>query len=170
MRDSHAGPTAGVRLLVVGLLAAVGAALPAGAQSDTLVRICRPTNPPQCTPPLAGQYAPGQPRIQPEGDNPYFEFMVEAPARLRQDSPRPAYPPLLREAGVAGEVFAQFVVDTTGRVEASSLKVLRSTHELFTASVRAALETLRYTPARVSGRPVRQLVQETFVFGTPRDR
>ena len=39
---------------------------------------------------------------------------------------------MLRSANVEGEVLAQFVVDTTGRADMSTFKVLKSTHELFT--------------------------------------
>ena len=51
----------------------------------------------------------------------------------RPGSTQPRYPDMLRSAGVEGEVLAQFVVDTTGRAEAGSLKVLKSTHDLFIA-------------------------------------
>jgi protein TonB len=61
-------------------------------------------------------------------------------------------------------VLTQFVVDDRGRVDTSSIKVLKSTHPAFTAAVRTALASFRYSPAEVSGRPVRQLVQEPFMF------
>lgn len=179
MRCSAAVPAACLRPLAPALAAAALIA-PALAAQDTIVRMCRPTNPPQCTPALPGQASPGleppgqappaPPRAGAEGEKPYFEFMADPPARLRPDSPRPAYPPSLRDAGVRGEVLAQFVVDSTGRVDARSFKVLRATHDQFVTSVRASLDSLRYSPARVQGRAVRQLVQESFLFGAPRER
>ena len=39
---------------------------------------------------------------------------------------------MLRSANVEGEVLAQFVVDTTGRAEMGTFKVLKSSHDLFT--------------------------------------
>ena len=96
---------------------------------------------------------------------PYFEFQVEKQATLMPDSPRPLYPELLKAANVEGEVLAQFVVDTAGRVESNTFKVLKSSHELFTLSVKSALDVLRFYPAELSGRKVRQLVQMPFVFG-----
>jgi protein TonB len=94
----------------------------------------------------------------------YFEFQVEKQATPLPGNPQPTYPPMLRSADVAGEVLAQFVVDTSGLVELSSFKVLKSTHDLFTQAVRQTLPKLRYSPAEVGGRKVRQLIQTPFVF------
>jgi TonB family protein len=74
------------------------------------------------------------------------------------------YPDSLRLARVEGEVLAQFVVDTSGQVDLESLRVLSSTHELFTGAVRAAVATVRFIPAQMNGRKIRQLVQEPFFF------
>jgi protein TonB len=71
---------------------------------------------------------------------------------------------MLRSANVEGEVLAQFVVDTTGRVEPNSIKILKSSHDLFTNAVQQALRTARYYPAEIGGRKVKQLVQQPFNF------
>jgi protein TonB len=97
-------------------------------------------------------------------DQPYFEFQVEKPVVGAPGSQQPRYPEMLKSASVEGEVQAQFVVDTTGRVEAGSFKVLKSSHELFTAAVREALPRMRFLPAEVGGRKVKQLVQQPFQF------
>jgi protein TonB len=72
---------------------------------------------------------------------------------------------MLRQAGVEGEVLAQFVVDTSGRAEAGSLKILKSSHDLFAQAVKNALPQMRFIPAEVGGRRVKQLVQQPFSFG-----
>lgn len=96
---------------------------------------------------------------------PYWDFQVEQPAEMDKDrSPRPVYPSTLEQAGVEGSVKVQFVVDTTGRAEPSSIKILESTHELFTQSVKNVLAKMRFFPAEVGGRKVRQLVQQPFNF------
>ena len=46
---------------------------------------------------------------------------------------------MLRSANVEGEVLAQFVVDTTGRYESGTFKVLKSSNEQFT---NAAIEAV----------------------------
>jgi len=94
----------------------------------------------------------------------YFEFQVEKQAMPLPGSPQPSYPSMLRAASVTGEVIAQFVVDTSGMVEQDTFKVLKSTHDLFTQAVRQTLPQMRYSPAVVGGRKVRQLVQTPFVF------
>lgn len=104
------------------------------------------------------------PVAKPEGDQPYFEFMVEKPVTESSNTQRPRYPDILKSAGVEGEVLAQFVVDTTGHVEINTFKVLKTSHELFAAAVRSALPGMRFIPAEVGQKRVRQLVQQPFVF------
>lgn len=94
----------------------------------------------------------------------YFEFQVSPRAKRFSTAAPPVYPDSLKAAGVEGEVLAQFVVDSLGRVEPSSIKILRSTHELFSRAVIEALPKMDYTPAMVGSRRVRQLVQEPFAF------
>jgi protein TonB len=94
----------------------------------------------------------------------YFEFQVEKPVMQAPNSAVPRYPEILKSAGVEGEVLASFVVDTTGRAEPGSFKVLHATHELFASAVRSALPNMLFLPAEVGGKKVKQLVQQPFVF------
>ena len=64
----------------------------------------------------------------------------------------------------AGEMISQFVVDADGRYEPGSFKVLKSSHELFTQAVKNALPNMRFYPAEVGGKKVKQLVQQPFTF------
>ena len=73
-----------------------------------------------------------------QSDQPYFEFQVEKPVVPAPGSISPRYPDMLRQAGVEGEVLAQFVVDTTGKAEPGSLKILKSSHDMFVQSVKNA--------------------------------
>lgn len=77
---------------------------------------------------------------------------------------KPRYPEALRSAGVDGHVLVQFAVDTTGRVDMASVKVLESTHELFARAVRDALGSFRFRPAEVGGHHVQALAQMPFEF------
>ncbi len=43
--------------------------------------------------------------------------------------PVPKYPPVFQEIGLSGRVVLQFIVDTTGRVEFASIRVIESTNE-----------------------------------------
>ena len=98
-------------------------------------------------------------------DQPYFEFQVEKQVQTAAGSPPPRYPDMLRSANIEGEVLAQFIVDTTGRYEQGSFKVIKSSHDLFTAAVRNALPNMKFYPAEIGGRKVKQLVQQPFTFG-----
>jgi protein TonB len=98
----------------------------------------------------------------------YFEFQVEKPAEMLQDSPKPKYPSVLESSGIAGEVQAQFVVNSGGKADMDSFKVLKSTNELFTQAVKAVLPRMRFSPAMIGGKPVNQLVQQSFQFAVPR--
>ena len=102
---------------------------------------------------------------QPINDNQtYFEFQVEKQVTPDPRNAPPRYPDMLRSANVEGEVLAQFVVDTTGRADMSSFKVLKSTHDLFVQSVKSVLPNMKFYPAEVGGRKVKQLVQMPFQF------
>lgn len=100
---------------------------------------------------------------QPNPGGAYFEFQVETPASYAGGT-GPRYPDAQRTAGQEGEVLAQFIVDTTGRAEVASFKVLKASDAAFADAVKNALPDMRFTPARVKGRAVRQLVQSPFSF------
>ena len=104
----------------------------------------------------------------PQGDQPYFDFQVEKPVVMAPGAQGPAYPDMIRTAGIEGTVLAQFVVDTTGRAEMNTFKVLKSDNDLFSNAVKNALQRMRFLPAEVGGRKVKQLVQQPFQFSLNR--
>jgi protein TonB len=83
-------------------------------------------------------------------------------------SAKPRYPEALRQTGIGGRVLVRFMVDTTGRVDAGSVRILESTHELFTHSVRESLSAFRFKPAEVGGRHVPALAEMPFEFAIMR--
>lgn len=95
---------------------------------------------------------------------PYFDFQVETPASLAPGSTFPKYPDALRAQNISGNVLAQFVVNSDGTPDLSTFKAVRSTDPAFTAAVREGLATMRFTPAVVKGKAVRQLMQAPFAF------
>ncbi len=97
-------------------------------------------------------------------DQTYFDFQVEKPVASAPGTGQPRYPDILRSAGVEGKVTAQFEVDTTGRVVIATFRVINTDHALFETAVRNALPLMRFIPAEIGGRKVRQLVQQPFVF------
>lgn len=95
---------------------------------------------------------------------PFLADQVERQVALAPGNAPPRYPELLRSSGVEGRVIAQFIVDEYGRAEQASLGFLQSDNQLFQEAVRAAVGRMRFIPAQVGGRSVRQLVQMPFVF------
>ncbi len=89
---------------------------------------------------------------------------VERPVVLDRRSPLPRFPQLLKDAGVEGMVRVSFVVDTLGRVELETVRMVESTHPAFAVAVQVTLPRLRFAPARVGGRGVRQLVEFPVQF------
>ena len=89
---------------------------------------------------------------------------VEKQVTVVPGSAPPRYPEALRNSGVEGRVIAEFVVDEHGRVEDGSVRFAHSDNPLFDDAVRVALRRMRFIPAEVGGRKVKQLVQMPFVF------
>lgn len=111
----------------------------------------------------SSQDARGRPAAPGRGADGVFRT-VDVMATPDPKNPAPVYPSVLRDAGVEGSVSAQFVVDSTGRVTASSVTFLGDGNALFRQSVRRALEAARFSPALVDGRAVRVLMAQTFQF------
>jgi TonB family protein len=93
----------------------------------------------------------------------YSESQVDRAVSVTR-APEPRYPDALKSVGVVGEVHMRYIVDARGRVEPGSIQVISATHKLFADAVRAALLNARYRPAEVGGQPVRQLVEQPFIF------
>lgn len=121
--------------------------------------------------PLALEERRGADALEVEGrqasaghDSVYSVLTVDESAVRVEGTGAPIYPIALIRARIEGSVVARYVIDTTGHPDSASLEVLSSTHADFTASVREALPRMRFSAGRISGRPVRQLVQQTFAF------
>lgn len=94
----------------------------------------------------------------------FLDSQVEVQVALDTRSPMPRYPQRLRDAGVEGVTLVRFVVDTLGRVEQGTVQVIESTHPAFALAVQAVLPQMRFSPARVGERKVRQLVEFPLQF------
>ena len=94
---------------------------------------------------------------------PWLEAEVDQPAvPIRQPSPR--YPPILREAGIEGRVELEFVIDTSGRVEEASLRVVSHSADGFDAAAIESISRSLFAPARVKGQVVRQRARQAIAF------
>jgi hypothetical protein len=114
-------------------------------------------NNPRFDRPLARAYAIVSRCQDSERDHGYFEFQVQKPAAYvggTSVSPHPA---------ASGATVVQFVVDSTGAIRPSTLKVLRTENSQMVEDIRRAITQWRYLPAELGGRKVAQLVQTAVV-------
>jgi protein TonB len=102
--------------------------------------------------------------IDGEGRNGTSEWTVNDIMMNVLTPAKPRYPESLRSAGIDGLVLVEFVVDTTGRVDMNSVKIVSSTHDLFSRSVREALGNFRFRPAESGGHRIPALAQMPFQF------
>ena len=84
--------------------------------------------------------------------------------------PPPAYPPLLQQAGIEGRVMVQAIIDTTGRVEPNSARVVESANPGFDQPAKNVVLRSLFRPGRVYGRAVRVLVAIPIDFKIQRTR
>ncbi|MGA9838332.1 MAG: TonB family protein [Gemmatimonadaceae bacterium] len=94
----------------------------------------------------------------------YTAATVDQPAGYDRGTAVPIYPDSLYRVRVPGHVVVRFVVDTVGAVEMATIEVVSATAAPFSAAVRRALRAASFSPARIRGRPVRQLVEMPFDF------
>lgn len=66
--------------------------------------------------------------------------------------------------GISSRVLLEFVVDTLGRAEPATVRIIESGGAPFDASARTAIVRARFAPGRAGSRTVRVLVRQRVVF------
>lgn len=99
-----------------------------------------------------------------KADSIYTVVDVDSAVVRLSSSAAPAYPLDLLDRRVEGLVVARYVVDTTGFADTASFRLLDATDSGFVRAVRDALPYMRFIPAKIGTRHVRQLVQQSFAF------
>ena len=89
---------------------------------------------------------------------------VDSAAVRDPRSAAPSYPADMEAKGIEGLVRARFVIDSTGSIDPSTVKVLETTNESFARAVRAAIPEMRFRPAMMGTKAVRQLAEQEFAF------
>ena len=95
--------------------------------------------------------------VAPTGDW-YPESLVEEKPSVLS-APQPSYPESLHRAGIGGRVLVQAIIDTSGRAEPSSVRIVQSPNPGFDSGSRNWILHALFRPARVHGRAVRVLIQ-----------
>lgn len=94
----------------------------------------------------------------------YFQFEVEKAARMAPGNPAPNYPGILKQTNQVGKVMVTFVIDTTGKADMATFKVLESSNKLFDEEVKRVLPRYKFIPAEIGSRKVRMHVNLPFEF------
>jgi TonB family protein len=101
---------------------------------------------------------------EPNKDSVFTELQVDSAVVRSQLSAAPAYPLDLLSKHVEGMAVVRYVVDTTGFADTESFTVVRATDPGFARAVRDALPYMRFSPAKIGTKKVRQLVEQPFTF------
>jgi len=91
------------------------------------------------------------------GSDVYAEALVEERPELLS-APPPIYPQLLKQAGIQGRVILHAIVDTTGRVEPASVRIIKSPSPAFDQPTKDWVLKALFRPARLHGRGVRVFI------------
>jgi len=74
------------------------------------------------------------------------------------------YPEVLRASGISGRVVLEFVVDTTGHVQPTTIKVITTPHAGFTNAAKEAVSKTVFRPGKLRGQAVAVLVRQSINF------
>jgi len=98
------------------------------------------------------------------GDNAFSVVDVDSAAAFDPASAVPEYPTAMALRRVEGNAVLHFVVDSTGLIDMTTVRVMSATNQLFAQAVLDAMPRMRYRPARIGARAVRLLVEQAFAF------
>ena len=144
----------------VGSSSAVGPGHEAPVKHDPLkLETAAPTGGTSGTPPAIAQE-----QKMAESLGAFALLDVDSAAVRDPHSVAPSYPKDMEAKGIDGLVRVRFVVDSTGFVDPATVTVLRATNESFARAVRTALPDMRFRPAMMGTKAVRQLSEEDFAF------
>ena len=95
---------------------------------------------------------------------------VNAPpiAVLADSTDQPFYPDGMRLAEIEGDVTAEFIVDSVGHIDNSSIRIVTTSDARLTKSVTTWLTGRRFSPARKDGRAMAARTSQDFHFGLTR--
>jgi len=96
----------------------------------------------------------------------YTDAQVDEAVKARSCS-APVYPPDLKAARVSGSVSLRYIVAPEGKAEPGSIKVVSSTNRLFEQPAINAVLTCVFSPAKIKGAPVRQIIEQVVRFVPP---
>ena len=124
--------------------------------------------------------APGRVALTPTVEKPAFNGGIGAvdytdrtanrPPLLIGDVPRIPFPQGLRANGRerGGEVIVEFTVDTLGRPNMATVRIVKSDHEFLSSAVNKVIPEMRFVPGTLGGKKAPSKIQMPFSFSDPR--
>lgn len=94
----------------------------------------------------------------------YTLIELDSVAERDPRSAAPEYPPDMLKQNVEGFATFRFVIDSTGRVDLTTVKLVGASNTEFVKAVRVAMPDMRFRPAMRAAQYVRQLVEQPFRF------
>jgi TonB family protein len=80
------------------------------------------------------------------------------------ENPKPVYPPGALRRNIEQSFVVEFVVDTSGRVDAGTIVIAPSVPQEFAESVKHAIVRWHFRPAQLHGMAIRRSVRQPFIF------
>ena len=90
---------------------------------------------------------------------------VDRQAELKDSYRGLHYPPELRGSGISQNVRLMFIVDSTGKVRPSSVRLIGAAHPAFAKIAITSLLAAEFRPAERHGQPVPSYMFQDFGFG-----
>ncbi len=102
------------------------------------------------------------------GENPVYTEAVVEERPFLLSGPPPVYPALLKRVGIQGRVVIRAVIDTTGRIDPTSVRIIKSPNPGFDEPTKQWVLKALFRPARLHGQPVRVIVNLPFDYSIER--
>lgn len=93
----------------------------------------------------------------------FMEAQVDDPPTLLSAGPN-RYPEVLKAAGISGRVVVQFVIDTAGHPEPSTINIISTPHPGFVPAAKEMVSKSVFRPGKVHGQVVAVMVQQNINF------
>ena len=93
----------------------------------------------------------------------FMEGQVDDIPQVMTPGPQ-RFPEALRASGIGGRVVLEFVVDSSGHVDAGTFKVISTPHPAFANAAKEMLSKTVFRPGRMRGQAVAVLVRQSINF------
>jgi TonB family protein len=134
------------------------------AQAATLFAVLRGDSAPGATPLSNALITHSGDGDKPDEFGTWVSAQLDQDAETRRGPHATQYPSALRGTGIAGTVRLWFIVDSTGHVRPSSVRLIGRAEPALAVAARDDLLRMRFEPAKRRGRPVAEILMQDFQY------